>query len=54
MGYGHDPTCPHHAGNAALTFGVENVFDHMYRAHLDPYTLYRPGRNLFVRMSRAF
>lgn len=36
------------------TVGVENVFDHMYRAHLDPRNLYRPGRNLFVRMSRAF
>lgn len=37
-----------------LTFGVENVFDNMYRAHVDPYTLYRPGRNFFIRMSRAF
>lgn len=37
-----------------LTFGVENVFDKLYRAHLDPYTLYRPGRNLFIRMSRSF
>ncbi len=37
-----------------LFFGVENLFDELYRAHLDPYTLYRPGRNLFVRVSRAF
>jgi iron complex outermembrane receptor protein len=37
-----------------LTFGVENVFDELYRSHLDPYTLYRPGRNFFVRLSRAF
>ncbi|MGD8601909.1 MAG: TonB-dependent receptor [Gemmatimonadota bacterium] len=37
-----------------LTFGVENVFDELYRAHLDPYTLYRPGRNFFIRMSRSF
>jgi len=37
-----------------LTLGVENVFDKLYRSHLDPYTLYRPGRNFFVRMSRAF
>ena len=37
-----------------LTFGVENLFDELYRAHLDPYTLYRPGRNFFVRMSRSF
>jgi outer membrane receptor protein involved in Fe transport len=37
-----------------LTFGVENVFDELYRAHLDPYTLYRPGRNFFMRLSRSF
>lgn len=37
-----------------LTLGVENVFDRLYRGHLDPYTLYRPGRNLFLRVSRAF
>jgi outer membrane receptor protein involved in Fe transport len=37
-----------------LTIGVENVFDHLYRGHLDPYTLFRPGRNFFVRVSRAF
>jgi outer membrane receptor protein involved in Fe transport len=37
-----------------VTLGVENVFDHLYRGHLDPYTLYRPGRNFFVRVSRAF
>jgi hypothetical protein len=33
---------------------VDNVFDRLYRGHLEPYTLYRPGRNLFVRLSRAF
>lgn len=37
-----------------LTLGVGNVFDKLDRGHLDPYTLYRPGRNLFVRVSRAF
>jgi len=37
-----------------VTLGIENVFDELYRAHLDPYTLFRPGRNLFVRVSRAF
>jgi outer membrane receptor protein involved in Fe transport len=37
-----------------LTLGVENLFDHLYRGHLDPYTLFRPGRNFFVRVSRAF
>jgi outer membrane receptor protein involved in Fe transport len=39
---------------ADLTLGVENLFDELYRGHLDPYTLYRPGRNLFIRVSRAF
>ena len=37
-----------------VSLGVENVFDKLYRGHLDPYTLYRPGRNFFVRVSRAF
>lgn len=37
-----------------LSLGVENVFDKLYRGHLDPYTLYRPGRNFFVRVSRSF
>jgi outer membrane receptor protein involved in Fe transport len=39
---------------ADVTFGVENLFDETYRAHLDPYNLYRPGRNLFMRVSRSF
>jgi outer membrane receptor protein involved in Fe transport len=39
---------------ANLTLGVENVTDKLYRSHLDPYTLYRPGRNFFVRVSRSF
>jgi iron complex outermembrane recepter protein len=37
-----------------LTLGVENLFDKLYRGHVDPYTLYRPGRNFFVRVSRSF
>lgn len=37
-----------------VVLGVENVFDHLYRGHLDPMTLYRPGRNAFVRVSRSF
>lgn len=37
-----------------LVVGVENVFDHLYRGHLDPMTLYRPGRNAFVRITRSF
>ena len=40
--------------DSQLTFGVENIFDELYRSHLDPYTLYRPGRNFFLRVSRAF
>jgi len=37
-----------------MVVGVENIFDELYRGHLDPRTLYRPGRNLFLRMSRSF
>ena len=39
---------------AEVTFGVENVLDELYRGHLDPYSLHRPGRNLFARVSRGF
>jgi hemoglobin/transferrin/lactoferrin receptor protein len=39
---------------ADLTVGVENLFDHLYRAHLDPRSLHRPGRNLFLSLSRSF
>lgn len=38
----------------SLTAGVENVFDRLYRGHLDPWTLHRPGRNIFLRVSRTF
>ncbi|HKK93734.1 MAG TPA: TonB-dependent receptor [Longimicrobiales bacterium] len=41
------------AGTRVVT-GVENVFDELYRSHLDPISLYRPGRNAFVRLSRTF
>lgn len=37
-----------------VTLGVDNIFDRDYRGHLDPVSLARPGRNLFVRVSRAF
>lgn len=43
-----------HVAGAEITFGVENVLDKLYRGHLDPYTLHRPGRNLFMRVSRSF
>ena len=38
-------------GGVAVTAGVENLF---YRSHLDPVSLFRPGRNLFMRISRSF
>ena len=41
-------------GDADVNAGVENVFDRAYRAHLDPAKLLRPGRNFFIRVSRAF
>ncbi len=41
-------------GGVRITAGVENLFDRTYRSHLDPVSLYRPGRNLFVRMAKAF
>ncbi len=36
------------------TIGVENVFDRAFREHVDPGVILRPGRNLFVRVVRAF
>lgn len=39
---------------ARVTAGVENLLDRKYRDHLDPATLFRPGRNLFLRASRTF
>lgn len=42
------------AGGVFLSAGVENVLDRAWRAHLDPATLLRPGRNLFVRVTRSF
>ncbi len=37
-----------------ITLGIDNVLDHAYRAHVDPRSLLRPGRSLYVRLSRAF
>lgn len=34
--------------------GVENVLDHAYRAHVDPQLLLRPGRNVYLRVTRSF
>jgi len=42
------------AAGATVTAGVENVLDKEYRAHLDPVTLYRPARNVFMKVSRSF
>lgn len=40
---------------ADLVLGVENLLDTAYRGHVDPsYTLLRPGRNLFLSVSRKF
>jgi outer membrane receptor protein involved in Fe transport len=43
-----------HLAGSDVSLGVENMFDELYRGHLDPYTLYRPGRNFFARVSRSF
>lgn len=42
------------AAGARITAGVENLLDREYRSHLDPATLFRPGRNLFLKVSRSF
>jgi len=34
--------------------GIDNVLDKTYRHHLDPATLMRPGRNFYLKMTRAF
>ncbi|MCC7324753.1 MAG: TonB-dependent receptor [Gemmatimonadaceae bacterium] len=36
------------------TVGIDNVLDRAYRAHVDPMLLIRPGRNGYLRLSRAF
>jgi hypothetical protein len=41
-------------GSLAMTLGVDNLLDHAYRAHVDPIALLRPGRNVYVRMTRGF
>lgn len=36
------------------TVGVENVFDRAFREHVDPGVILRPGRNVFLRVTRPF
>lgn len=36
------------------TVGVENVLDRAFREHIDPGTILRPGRNVFMRLVRTF
>lgn len=36
------------------TVGMENVFDRAFREHVDPGTILRPGRNVFVRLVSSF
>ncbi len=36
-----------------VTFGIDNIFDKAYRQHLDPARLFRPGRNLYLRVRRS-
>lgn len=39
---------------SSVTLGVENLLDQYYRSHLDNPGVHQPGRNLFVRVTRAF
>ncbi len=38
---------------ATWQLGVDNLLDRAYRAHVDPLILLRPGRNVFVRLTRT-
>lgn len=40
-------------GRTTVVAGVENALDQPYRRHLDPVRVLRPGRNLFVKMTRS-
>lgn len=40
--------------SVGVVAGVENLLDHAYRAHVDPQLLLRPGRNVYVRLTRGF
>jgi hemoglobin/transferrin/lactoferrin receptor protein len=37
-----------------VVLGVENLFDRFYRNHLDNPGIHQPGRNFFIRATRAF
>jgi len=39
---------------SSITIGVENVLDQYYRSHIDNPGVHQPGRNFFVRVTRAF
>lgn len=41
-------------GSTAVSLSVDNVLNRTYREHLDPVSLLRPGRNVAVRLTRAF
>ncbi|HSQ60014.1 MAG TPA: TonB-dependent receptor [Acidobacteriota bacterium] len=41
-------------GRTSFTAGIENVFDDAYRRHLDPARLWRPGRNVFAKVTQRF
>jgi outer membrane receptor protein involved in Fe transport len=41
-------------GGISLLMGVDNILDRAYRAHVDPILLLRPGRNVYVRLTRGF
>ncbi|MBW7934364.1 MAG: TonB-dependent receptor, partial [Gemmatimonadaceae bacterium] len=37
-----------------ISAGVENLLNRAFREHVDPGAILRPGRNVFVRMTRSF
>jgi outer membrane receptor protein involved in Fe transport len=41
-------------GRSQVVAGIDNLLDHAYRGHLDPVALQRPGRNLYVKLTREF
>lgn len=41
-------------GRLGIITGVENVFERAYRAHVDPMSLLRPGRNVYLRVTQTF
>lgn len=41
-------------GDTGILAGVDNLLDRSFRHHLDPHGLMRPGRNLYVKLTRTF